>query len=143
MTRKREIPTLEQVTDYCLERSSSVDAGEFFDFYETNGWVQGKGKPIKNWHACISTWERRNKKQQQKSTSALEAWSIVRKAAMAYRDYVMYRHGTQPERWKRIEDDLPEAVLAAAEAFGWKSICKGIDDNESVIRGQFLKAWTQ
>lgn len=28
------------------------------DFYEANGWVQGKGKPIKSWQAAVRTWER-------------------------------------------------------------------------------------
>ncbi len=135
-------PTLNEVKAYCTERNSNVDAEAFFFYYETNGWVQGKGKPIRNWHACLSTWERRNKQQEQKSTSALEAWAIVRKAAMAFRDYRMNPHNHQPERWKWIEDDLPEKVRTVAEAFGWRSICKSIDaGNEDVIRGQFLKAW--
>lgn len=51
-------PTLEEVKEYCLERNNNVDAEQFIDYYETNGWVQGKGKPIKNWKACIRTWER-------------------------------------------------------------------------------------
>ena len=51
-------PTLEEVKEYCLERNNNVDAEAFIDYYEANGWVQGKGKPIKDWKACIRTWER-------------------------------------------------------------------------------------
>ena len=58
-------PTLEEVKEYCLERQNGIDAETFIDFYEANGWVQGKNKPIKNWKACIRTWERNRKPKQQ------------------------------------------------------------------------------
>lgn len=51
-------PTLEEVQAYCIERENSVDAAYFLDYYAANGWVQGKGKPIKDWKACVRTWER-------------------------------------------------------------------------------------
>lgn len=51
-------PTVEEVRAYCSERGNSVDAQAFVDFYTANGWVQGKGKPIKDWKACVRTWER-------------------------------------------------------------------------------------
>ena len=35
------------------------EAMDFFDFYETNGWVQGKGKkPIVSWQAAARRWIR-------------------------------------------------------------------------------------
>ena len=51
-------PTLQEIKDYCFERKNNVDAERFFDYYSANGWVQGKGKPIKDWKACVRTWER-------------------------------------------------------------------------------------
>ena len=51
-------PTLEDVKAYCSERNNSVDAERFFDYYSANGWVQGKDKPIKDWKACVRTWEK-------------------------------------------------------------------------------------
>lgn len=50
-------PTLEEVRAYCRERGNNVDAQRFIDHYEANGWVQGKGKPIKDWKAAVRTWE--------------------------------------------------------------------------------------
>lgn len=50
-------PTLEEVTEYCKQRQNQIDPQRFIDFYEANGWVQGKNKPIKSWKACIRTWE--------------------------------------------------------------------------------------
>lgn len=31
-------------------------AREFYDFYEANGWFQGKGKPIRKWGCCLTIW---------------------------------------------------------------------------------------
>lgn len=53
-------PTLEEVKAYCTERKNHVDAERFLDYYTANGWVQGKGKPVKDWKACVRTWERSN-----------------------------------------------------------------------------------
>lgn len=53
-------PAVEDVRAYCVERGNSVDAERFCDYYVANGWVQGKGKPIKDWRATVRTWERRS-----------------------------------------------------------------------------------
>ena len=78
-------PTLEEVKDYCSERKNNVDAERFFDYYSANGWVQGKNKPIKDWKACVRTWERGNgfettAKKTKESIS--EHWEKVEKRAM-------------------------------------------------------------
>lgn len=78
-------PTLQEVKDYCSERKNNVDAERFFDYYSANGWVQGKGKPIKDWKACIRTWERGNgfattTKKPKESIS--EHWEKVESRAM-------------------------------------------------------------
>ena len=58
-TKKTAKPTLEEVQAYCAERQNKVDPAKFYDYYEANGWVQGKaGKPVKDWRACVRTWER-------------------------------------------------------------------------------------
>ena len=52
---------LEMVTDYFKEKkivTAKANAKKFFNYYETNGWVQGASKkPIKNWKACVRTWD--------------------------------------------------------------------------------------
>lgn len=52
-------PTLEEVQKYCEEKQFTFDPIMFWNHYEANGWVQGKGKPIKSWKACCSTWQQR------------------------------------------------------------------------------------
>ena len=59
--KKSAKPTIEDIKAYCIERRNKVDPEKFFDYYEANGWVQGKsGKPVRDWRACIRTWERNN-----------------------------------------------------------------------------------
>ena len=58
-------PTLEEVKAYCKERNNSVDANTFIDFYESKGWFVGKNK-MKDWKACVRTWERNRKENQKK-----------------------------------------------------------------------------
>lgn len=58
-TPKRFIkPTLEEVTAYCKERKNNVDPQRFIDFYESKGWKVGN-QPMKDWKACVRTWEKR------------------------------------------------------------------------------------
>ena len=53
-------PTLEEVEEYCLNRKNNIDAQQFIDFYESKGWKVGN-QPMKDWKACVRTWEQRNK----------------------------------------------------------------------------------
>ena len=53
-------PTIEEIRQYCLEKGYNVDAEQFFNFYESKGWVVGKA-PMKNWRAAVSTWNKREK----------------------------------------------------------------------------------
>ena len=55
-------PTLEEVTAYCLQRSSSVDPQRFFDYYDAGNWIDSEGKPVKRWKQKIITWEGREKR---------------------------------------------------------------------------------
>ena len=50
-------PSVKEVAEYCLERANGIDAQRFVDFYTANGWTRGKSK-IKDWRACVRTWER-------------------------------------------------------------------------------------
>jgi len=40
--------------------STDKEANKFYDYYESNGWKQGKGKPIINWKAAARNWIRRS-----------------------------------------------------------------------------------
>lgn len=49
-------PTEDEVRQYCKERKNSIDPKAFIDHYEANNWKRGK-TPIKDWKACVRTWE--------------------------------------------------------------------------------------
>ena len=71
-------PTLEEVTDYCLERNSSVEPQAFLNYYEMLGWTWGKhNKPIKSWKACVRTWETLDKKRkaEREAPKKIEEWT--------------------------------------------------------------------
>ena len=56
--RKRfEKPTLSEIEQYCTERNNNVNAEQFYDYYESNGWKVGKNS-MKDWKAAVRTWER-------------------------------------------------------------------------------------
>ena len=52
-------PTVDEVQEYCKERGNGIDARHFVDFYEARGWKYGNTS-IKDWKACIRTWEQRS-----------------------------------------------------------------------------------
>ena len=62
-------PTIIDINEYCKERKNNVDADTFFNFYESKDWLIGKNK-MKNWKACIITWEKsRNNNTNDRTTS--------------------------------------------------------------------------
>lgn len=54
-------PTIEEVKAYCQERQNGIDAEAFVDFYASKGWKVGSTS-MKDWKACVRTWERRENK---------------------------------------------------------------------------------
>lgn len=50
-------PTLEEVTGYCRERGNGVNPQRFIDYYQARGWELKPGQKVKDWRACVRTWE--------------------------------------------------------------------------------------
>lgn len=56
-------PDYTEVKAYADERGASEDlALDFYEHYESNGWMVGKN-PMKNWKASFNGWMRRHDKQ--------------------------------------------------------------------------------
>lgn len=51
-------PSLEEVTAYCRERNSPVDPRQFWEYFNTGGWKDSKGNPVRNWKQKLITWEK-------------------------------------------------------------------------------------
>ena len=64
-------PSIEEIKTYCQERSNNINPEAFLDFYESKGWKIGN-QPMKDWKACVRTWEQRHKNEV-KSTKTADA----------------------------------------------------------------------
>lgn len=83
--RKRfEKPTLSEIEQYCIERNNNVNAEQFFDYYESNGWKVGKNS-MKDWKAAVRTWERNEyRKPTVKKNSKEDAINVVKELIEEY-----------------------------------------------------------
>lgn len=52
-------PSVQEIIDYILEIQSAVDAKQFWDHYESNGWRVGSN-PMKDWRATVRKWQSRS-----------------------------------------------------------------------------------
>ena len=69
-------PTIEEIRQYCISRGNQVDPEQFFNFYESKGWMVGRSH-MKDWRASVRTWEKREKeipqrKRESRKESVLE-----------------------------------------------------------------------
>ena len=63
-------PTLDEVKNYCILRKNNIEAESFIDFYESKDWLIGKNK-MKDWKACLRTWESREKNNPKTNTKGM------------------------------------------------------------------------
>ena len=71
-------PTIEEIRQYCTEKDLDIDAEQFFNFYESKGWLIGKS-PMKNWRAAVATWagrQERERKSQIRSAPSQKKESV-------------------------------------------------------------------
>jgi hypothetical protein len=61
-------PTLEEIKTYCKDNNKSIDAEQFWNFYESKGWYVGKNK-MKSWKHAVALWHGRNKTDQKGNNS--------------------------------------------------------------------------
>lgn len=64
------VPSVEEIQAYCDERHNGIDAQNFYDFYASKGWMIGKNK-MKDWKACVRTWERNRSLSRQTAQDVL------------------------------------------------------------------------
>lgn len=53
-------PTVEEIEAFCKEKKYTVNAQQFFNYYESNGWKIGRNA-MKSWQAAVQNWNTRNK----------------------------------------------------------------------------------
>ena len=66
-------PSIEEIKAYCKERNNNINAEQFYDFYESKNWYVGKNK-MKDWKACVRTWEKRSNNPSNKKIVKTPDW---------------------------------------------------------------------
>lgn len=52
-----DTPTLSELHSFCQENNmEEFDCEYFYDYYEANGWIDGRGNKIKNWKSKVKNW---------------------------------------------------------------------------------------
>lgn len=71
-------PTVEEVASYCRERKNGINAQAFCDYYARQGWKLSNGIAVKDWKACVRTWENRDKERGRNHGSENYAQKTIR-----------------------------------------------------------------
>jgi len=66
--KKFQKPKVEEIQSYCKEIGANINAEQFYDYYESKGWMIGKNK-MKDWKAAVRTWKRNNSSSSNKSVA--------------------------------------------------------------------------
>ena len=68
--RERTPVNIKVVQEAFLSANSTIqEAEKFYYYYESNGWTQGKGKPIVNWKAAARNWITRSQEWNKKNNA--------------------------------------------------------------------------
>lgn len=54
-------PTVEQLQEYINQKEYTIDAQEFYNYYENNDWFCGK-VPMRNWKNAVYAWNKNQKR---------------------------------------------------------------------------------
>lgn len=57
-------PTVEEINDFCNSESITADARDFFDYYESCGWMISGNKKMVDWKAAMRRWAKNSKGKQ-------------------------------------------------------------------------------
>lgn len=77
-SKQKDVPSVEEVREYCEERSNGIDPQGFIDYYSARGWKLSNGCKVKDWKALVRRWEqiKKEKRDQDKKTRRLSESSI-------------------------------------------------------------------
>lgn len=95
-------PSIEEVEAYCKERGNKINAQHFIDYYEARGWVMKSGQKVKNWKACIRTWEAGEDKPA-KPTKTVVAQQYEQRDYSSVQDELMEQQDREMEEYLRKE----------------------------------------
>lgn len=91
-------PSLEEVKEYIQLGGVNVNAEQWFNFYESKGWMVGKNK-MKNWKSAVKTWAIRDKGNSKINPLDQEAIDLVK------------QYGQEKAYWKFLKTHPPDDLL--------------------------------
>jgi len=114
---KREIfkpPTLAEVVEFIVTEGleSFIDANDFMNYYEANGWMVAKNK-MKSWRATIKIWvSREKKKHAQKSPNSATNTSqgLQYQSKNSGTNYGTNKTNQQPIRYASLADEAADGT---------------------------------
>lgn len=66
---KAKPESAQEVIEYCKSRNNGIDGQFFWDRMEARGWTFKDGRPVKDWKACVRTWEKYNAEHPEEAAS--------------------------------------------------------------------------
>lgn len=66
---KAKPESAQEVIEYCQTRNNGIDGQFFWDRMEARGWTFKDGRPVKDWKACVRTWEKYNAEHPEEAAS--------------------------------------------------------------------------
>ena len=76
LEHKNNIPTLEEVKLYCINKNYTFDVSKMYSYYSSKNWELKDNVKIKNWQAVCDLWQSNEDKfkHRQNDQSKLEDW---------------------------------------------------------------------
>ena len=78
-------PTVEEIAAFCKEKKYTVNAQQFFNYYESNGWKIGRNA-MKSWQAAVQNWNTRDKANK-KATGTMWSNNSIDSDTSSYESY--------------------------------------------------------
>lgn len=67
-------PSLPEITNFIKAKKLSVDAEDFFNYYDSRGWTFPSGQKIITWQSLVYSWSKREAAKAKPETS----WEVVK-----------------------------------------------------------------
>jgi len=64
-------PSVDEVKKYCEGRGNTINPESFVAYYDARGWEFKKGQKVKDWKACVRTWEGKAKTSSEARTEVI------------------------------------------------------------------------
>ena len=97
-TKRFAKPSPQEIKDYIEEKNLNVNPDQFYDYYESNGWMIGRNH-MKDWKAALRQWNAREPSYSMQSTAATPKAAITPQSVMPQGEYSTYQEKNYSERF--------------------------------------------